>query len=87
MSILEVLDSPLVTYREPDTPPDEKVAPGLKDAFYRSLVAKDNEQIIIFENEEPPKDLQERITYIHFSRLPGEGRYGFFPQRPGTTAE
>jgi hypothetical protein len=75
-----VLDSPLVVYREPD--PDEKgFAPHVKEAFYRSLASSfNNEQVIVFENDEPPADLSG-TRVIKFSAT-AKGRRGFIPANP-----
>jgi hypothetical protein len=78
-----VLDSPLVAYREPDTA-DEVKRLDVKGAFYRTLATwNDRMQVIVFENEDPAKDLLPAITFTHFSKtsLPGV-RYGFFPPPP-----
>ena len=76
-----VLDSPLVAYREPDSMRDVEEA-GVKESFYRSLAKKRRHtQVIVFENEEPPKDLiPKKINYVHFSGDDDEeSRQGFFP--------
>jgi hypothetical protein len=79
---LVALDSPLVTFRDSDandellTDTQTKIA--VRDAFYRDLVKCPKDcQIIIMENEDPPDDLVESISYHHFSRLPSLGRRGF----------
>lgn len=70
------MDSPLVTYREPD----EHVGEGVKYAFSRSLAtALGASQVIILENEEPPEDLKGTINYTAFTKNPRIGRYGLFP--------
>jgi hypothetical protein len=74
-----LLDSPLVVYREPDTRPETQKLrqAGVKEAFYRSLAAgAAGGQIIIFENEDPPVDIQ--VNRHHFSKST-VGRYGFVP--------
>jgi hypothetical protein len=79
-----LLDSPLVAYREPDSDSedaeDQKLRKsGVKEAFYLSLARGDaNGQVIVFENEDPPDDMNGLFTIIHFSRS-ASGRYGFFP--------
>lgn len=71
-----LLDSPLVTYREPD----EHIGEGVKHAFYRSLASRfGDSQIIILENEEPPDDLKGDIAFTAFTKNPSVGRYGLFP--------
>jgi hypothetical protein len=79
-----VLDSPLVAFREPDSP-DALKSDDVKGAFYGTLAeCSEDEQIIILENEDPPRELQDRINYIHFTKVPGLDRYGFFPVVPET---
>jgi hypothetical protein len=77
-----VLDSPLVAYREPDLPDDERIGSEVKTAFFENLAGDDpDEQVIIFDNEDPPDFLVSRLNHIHFSKTSGVGRYGFFPER------
>ena len=73
-----LLDSPLVVYREPD-PDEQGFAPGLKDAFYRTLAADFRDsQIIILENEDPPKDIEPNSNVVRFTGT-ASGRRGFIP--------
>jgi hypothetical protein len=74
-----ILDSPLVTYREPE----EHIGEGVKFAFYRNLAAilKDA-QVIILENEEPPEELKTTISFTGFTKNRTVGRYGLFPPIP-----
>lgn len=75
-----VLDSPLVAYRAPDDPPEERLGPEVKVAFFENLAdSEPDEQVIIFDNEDPPLALRGRLNHIHFSKAIGMGRYGFFP--------
>lgn len=86
-----ILDSPLVSYREPvNGQPSESgesaeisedaalQAAGVKDAFYRALQSNAHDcQVIVLENRDPPNDIEaERITV--FTKT-AQGRYGFFP--------
>lgn len=74
-----VLDSPLVAYREPDSQQQVKEA-GVAENFYESLAeSKPNQQIIVFENIDPPEKL-DGVNVVHFTgdKL-GIGRCGFFP--------
>jgi len=34
---------------------------------------------IVIENKEPDLDIQQRVKYVHFSGVLGDGRSGFFP--------
>jgi hypothetical protein len=77
-----LLDTPLNPLRGPDGPDDTKVNDDMKRAFFEDLVAdKGDDQIIVFENSEPPAEIRGRINYVHFSRNLAVGRYGFFPRR------
>jgi hypothetical protein len=75
---LVLIDSPLVVYREPDT--DEGGFPrDVKDSFYRSTAKESrNSQVIIFENEDPPTDMEQSANVIRFTGA-GYGRRGFIP--------
>ncbi|WP_058041887.1 ATP-binding protein [Streptomyces roseifaciens] len=73
-----VLDSPLVTYKEPDYDAD-RIPPNVIDHFYRSILAFPGQAIVV-ENAPPPPDVLEHARIITFS---GSGdRPGFFPARP-----
>lgn len=73
-----IIDSPLVVYREPDT--DEVgFTHEVKDSFYRSLAKNFREQqVIVVENDEPPKDIAEFACLIKFTAS-SSGRGGFIP--------
>ncbi|AXK38136.1 ATP-binding protein [Crenobacter cavernae] len=75
-----LIDSPLVVYREPDTN-EGGFSHDVKDAFYRSI-AEDlrSAQVIIFENEDPPFDLDNKATVIKFTGA-SHGRQGFIPKK------
>lgn len=83
-----VLDTPLLTYREPLTNPkhgelddDERVlkATSLHSAFYQHLVSiKDQAQILILENADPPLSLRGEMNVITFTGEVGNGRFGLF---------
>lgn len=77
-----VLDSPLLSYRDPLTSrhgeldADEKKVKdsGLKEHFYRFLVdQKDQAQFVIIENDPPPIELGERSTVTLFVGSQGIG--------------
>jgi hypothetical protein len=71
-----IMDSPLVTYREPD----EHIGEGVKNAFYRNLATNlGAAQVIVLENEEPPEELTASIAYTPFTKNRDIGRYGLFP--------
>jgi hypothetical protein len=74
-----LLDSPLVTYREPD----EHIGEGVKFAFYRNLaVGLGVAQVIILENEEPSEEVKQSISFTGFTKNQTVGRYGLFPPLP-----
>jgi chaperonin cofactor prefoldin len=75
-----VLDSPLLAYYEPESSEDSLQGSDLKVRFYNYLADNHSDsQITIIENEHPPDDLKDRITFTHFTKNPELGRYGFFP--------
>lgn len=82
---LVVLDSPLITFKDKDPAQSDadltpQVRLRLKDKFYRDLVTRAGEQqVIIFENEEPAEDIQPLIVFHHFTGDPTLPRCGFFP--------
>lgn len=73
-----VLDSPLVTYREPE----EHMGEGVKIAFYRRIAALKEVQVIVLENIEPPEDLKPNIGFMGFTKNRTVGRYGLLPALP-----
>jgi hypothetical protein len=75
-----VLDSPLVTYRDPEDQASSDVVGGqVADAFYAYLGSQFSGQAIIFENTQPP-DAGLGSALVHtFTRSAKTGRYGFFP--------
>lgn len=76
-----ILDTPLTTFREKDADTDEKdesVGKDIKMAVYDNLATTCKDyQVIIFENEEPTKDLKNKINYIHFTGNDNIDRQGF----------
>ena len=76
-----ILDSPLLAYREPESAEDLALAESdLKIRFYEYLAAnlRDSQSIVI-ENEDPPTNLEGRISTINFTKNENIARYGFFP--------
>jgi hypothetical protein len=73
-----VLDSPLVAHKEPDPDETDVLPESVKELFCRSLASdRRSGQVIVFENIDPPKDVEPSINYLHFSKS-GAGRYGFY---------
>ncbi|KQY70322.1 hypothetical protein ASD52_30495 [Ensifer sp. Root142] len=74
------LDSPLLSYREPDGADDDLSETNLNGNFYRYLLGlKSDRQAIIVENMDPPSDVELGDRVIHFSGMADEGRFGLFP--------
>ncbi|MEV7649155.1 AAA family ATPase [Arthrobacter sp. NPDC089319] len=71
-----VLDSPLVTYRQPDPGEDETIPSSVSDSFYRYLATEFEGQAIVLENQDPPADVSGDTTIITFTKREGQGRYG-----------
>ncbi|MFJ5669989.1 AAA family ATPase [Micromonospora chalcea] len=81
-----VLDSPLVTFREPDAVPEDGkfgedvMSHSVHAAFYRYLDASFDGQAIVMENTTPPPQLSPDAVIVKFTKRRDRGRYGFFPQ-------
>lgn len=85
-----VLDTPLLTYREPmeslkhpEVEPDEAALKntGLKECFYDHLSGIANiGQVIVLENSDPPEGIEKlgKVTVFTKRSDPGQ-RYGLFP--------
>jgi predicted nuclease with TOPRIM domain len=75
-----VLDSPLLSYREPDNEADDLSGTDLNTHFYTYLQAKmRSQQVIVIENTDPPSDVQASPQALKFTGLKDSGRYGLFP--------
>ena len=83
-----ILDTPLLTYRDPITSrygelePDEEeiLQTSLKDHFFRYLSANSRSgQFIILENIDPPADIARLANVEVFYGRRGGGRAGLFP--------
>lgn len=78
-----VVDSPLVTYRPPDSSEDsprsdDSLSPNLVANFYRSVHNAVSVQVIVMENTDPPSDLVDGHVDVVFTKS-DHGRYGYFP--------
>lgn len=84
-----VLDTPLLTYRDPmknprlgDLTDDEKALAktSVKERFFEHLASiSPLGQIIVLENIDPPENIED-LSHVHlFYGNTGEGRYGLFP--------
>tara|TARA_R110002072_G_scaffold295729_1_gene466880 strand:- start:957 stop:2810 length:1854 start_codon:yes stop_codon:yes gene_type:complete len=75
-----ILDSPLLSYKEPEGSEDDLRGTDLNSNFYRDLLTlQPNRQVIIIENTDPPSDVELGSRVEHFSGLENEDRYGLFP--------
>ncbi|WP_437648386.1 ATP-binding protein [Sorangium sp. So ce362] len=78
---LVLLDSPLTSYKEND---QYEVDEDIQIGFFRALSElPEHQQVIVFENKEPPAALLGAFRQIHFSGTAGVGRRGFIPDRKG----
>ena len=75
-----VVDTPLNPYKAADAADGGAVAKPVKTAFYRHLCTSTPGQVIVFENEPGPTDVQAKCNYVHFSGS-ASGRRGFIPAR------
>ncbi|MDF9304873.1 hypothetical protein P5P81_21240 [Tritonibacter mobilis] len=74
-----ILDSPLLSYKEPEGPEDDLSRTDLNGNFYRFLLQlKGDRQVIIIENTDPPSDVELGNRVEHFSGMKAEGRFGLF---------
>ncbi|MFG1884479.1 hypothetical protein [Micromonospora sp. NPDC049102] len=74
-----VLDSPLLTYKEPETAEDHRLAESaVSTEFFRYLDSTFEGQAVVLENVSPP-DLSKSAKMYEFTKG-SRGRYGFFPQ-------
>lgn len=74
-----VLDSPLVTYRSPDSGEDDELPGELGEAFYRDIQTNFDGQIIVIENTDSLELIGTETKEICFTKQTNEGRYGFLP--------
>lgn len=82
-----VLDTPLLTYREPLTSRHGELSEDesrMKQApvalsFYQHLSGLEDAQIIILENADPPEGLEGAASVQVFTGREGDNRYGLFP--------
>lgn len=76
-----LLDSPLLSYKEPDGEDDDLRHTDLKVRFYEYLnQLGSDQQVIIIENTDPPDDVRAMSYAQKFTGNPDEvGRAGLFP--------
>lgn len=76
-----ILDSPITSYKEEDSP-EEKTSTEIQEKFFEFLLESDsNNQIIIFENKKPSKNIIGKINFIEFTKNNKVGRYGFIENK------
>ncbi|MFE4654750.1 hypothetical protein [Streptomyces sp. NPDC056707] len=78
-----VLDTPVLTYRRPEDPDEERPELMTRDVaenFYRDLLGNPPGQVIVIENPTPPQSIRGRAT-VHAFSVDGSDRQGFFPAR------
>lgn len=79
---LVILDSPLLSYREPDSQADDLRGTDVNSHFYNYLTAmKSDRQVIIIENTDPPANVQVSAQSLKFTGNPAAPRFGLFPLR------
>ena len=87
-----VLDTPLLTYREPlkskhgDLSDDEKAlkATSLAEKFYTHLASlEETLQVIVIENSDPPAGIEDLAYIEFFTGLVGDRRYGLLAHHTG----
>ena len=75
-----MLDSPLLSYREPEGEGDDLRGTDLNSSFYDFLaVLPQDRQVLVIENTDPPRDIQTSNQALKFTAIVSEGRYGYFP--------
>ena len=80
-----VLDSPLLSYKAPEGGEDDLRGTDLKDRFYDYLTKlKEDRQVLIIENTDPPLNIQSLPQTIEFTGVEGKGRAGLFSVPPET---
>jgi predicted nucleic acid-binding Zn-ribbon protein len=81
-----VLDSPLLSYREPESADDDLRGTDLNDHFYAYLAQFGaDRQAIIIENTDPPANIQTSPQSIMFTGIDTVGRFGLFPPESAAT--
>jgi hypothetical protein len=83
-----MLDSPVVTYRQPENREanPELMSHDVVKHFYQDLLDNPPGQVIVIENGTPPAAVAERATIYAFS-ADGSERLGFFPPQEQTPTD
>ena len=72
-----LIDSPLVTYKEPTPTDSDKIPEDMALWFYKYVAALNIWQLILIENKEPPKEIVDKVNIIRFTWDQSNWRYGF----------
>ncbi|MFF5315896.1 hypothetical protein ACFY6V_42590, partial [Streptomyces massasporeus] len=78
-----VLDTPVLTYRRPEDPEEERpelMTSDVVENFYQDLLENPLGQVIVIENPTPPTSIRGRAA-VHAFSVDGSVRQGFFPPR------
>ncbi|MGW1438632.1 hypothetical protein ACWD7M_25705 [Streptomyces griseus] len=78
-----MLDNPVLTYRRPEDPHEERpelMSADVAENFYGDLLENPPGQVIVIENPTPPASIRGRAT-VHTFSVDGSERQGFFPPR------
>ena len=74
-----LLDSPLTSYKEKDY---QDVNEDIQIGFFESLLKlPQHQQVIVFENKEPPQSIMPKLRHTHYSGSPGVNQARFIPAR------
>jgi hypothetical protein len=80
-----LLDSPLTSYKEKDY---QEVTEDIQIGFFEHLLKlPEHQQVIVFENKEPPASVLPRLRLVHFSGTLGVNRAGFIPPKARTQGD
>ncbi|HEV2635261.1 MAG TPA: hypothetical protein VGX23_08945 [Actinocrinis sp.] len=75
-----VLDSPVLTYREPHET-DTQLTHNVVEHFYEGLLNDLSAQVVVVENGDPPSGAGlDTHARVYAFRTPGSDRVGFFPE-------
>ena len=67
------------SYKEKDY---QEVTEDIQIGFFEYLLKlPEHQQVIVFENKEPPASILPRLRNTHFSGTPGVNRAGFIPPK------
>jgi hypothetical protein len=79
------LDTPVLTYRDPERGPsedessDERFSPSVSASFYSYLQTQHSGQVLIMENQNPPRVVADDCLVVYFTGQAGLDRSGFYP--------